>query len=198
MQDFARLAIQSALAGNWEKAIEFNQQILASDPKNAPALTRLAFAYLQNGNCEQAVVYYKQVLQLEPNYPVAEKNLARAQKLLHGAKIEPKTTRSQANAKPDVFVNEPGKTRQVNLVNTAVQSVLNRLCVGQEVNLIVKKKALEIRTTDEEEYVGALPDDIGFELRHLCNSGSRYVVYIKNIELAGVSVFIREIDHHLP
>ena len=50
----AQQAIQKALSGNWDEALELNKEILDSDPNNTDALNRTARAYAELGKIELA------------------------------------------------------------------------------------------------------------------------------------------------
>jgi tetratricopeptide (TPR) repeat protein len=190
MGNLVKQSIQSALEGNWEKAIKINKEIIAIEEENIQAINRLAFAHLQQGNYKEAISFYKRVLKLDPCNPKAEKNLARANKFLNYKTQN--NTKSKPTSKPSAFIKEPGTTKQVPLVNTATESILYQLCVGQTVLLIFKRRAVEIRTKNNE-YVGALPDDISFHLRNLTRKGNKYEAYIKVIETPYVQIFIKEV-----
>ena len=188
MDSLIKNAIQSALGGRWEDAIYFNKKILDYDKKNIQALNRLAFSYLQQSKSNSAIEIYKKILKIDPANPLVEKNLSKAKNTVNGesnSKISPST-------RPDVFIQEPGKTQQVPLVNTATKSILNKLIAGQRVEIHPTKRCIEIRT-EERIYIGALPDDISFRIRNLIESGSKYSVYVRQINLSKVYVFIREV-----
>lgn len=190
MEELKKAAIKAATDGDWEKAIELNEQIVSLHSENVQALNRLAFAQLQIGNIKQAVKTCSIALKLDPNHPVAERNLKIARQLASAKKIE-KQTVNQPQPKPDVFVKDPGKTRQVILINSATQSVLDTLHASQEVQLQPTKKTVEVRSL-EGCYIGALPDDISFHLKNLIRLGNHYSVHIKNVDANCVYVFIRE------
>lgn len=197
MEELHKAAIEAATHGDWEEAIKLNKQIISLQGSNVQALNRLAFAHLQIGNNRQAEENCRTVLRLEPNHPVAERNLKIASKLRADKKTDKKLghrrgEKPTSQPKPDVFVKDPGKTRQVILINPATQSILDGLYASQEVQLQPTKKTVEIRTL-EGSYIGALPDDISFHLKNLMKLGNHYTTHIKNIDLKRVYVFIREI-----
>ena len=47
-------AIQTALSGNWEKAIDINKSLIKEDPSDIDALNRLAFAFTILGKTKDA------------------------------------------------------------------------------------------------------------------------------------------------
>lgn len=69
--ELIKLAIKSAYSQDWEKAVEFNSQILEQDDKNLDALLRLSFAYLQLQDYNKARRYYKEVLDIDPINSIA-------------------------------------------------------------------------------------------------------------------------------
>lgn len=191
MEDLQKAAIRAAVGGSWKKAIEFNKKIISHQAENIQALNRLAFAQLQTRNFRQAKKTCQIVLKIDPNNPVAERNLQIAQQLDSTKINNRQIIKDQPPPKPDVFVKDSGKTREVILVNLTTQSILNTLYSSQEVKLTPTKKTIEVRTLDGY-YIGALPDDISFHLKNLIKLGNGYSTHIKNIEPKRVCVFLRE------
>ena len=70
-------AIQTALVGDWAKAIDINQLILQEEPEDIDTLNRLAFAFLSTGNPKDAKNLYEKVLSLDMQNPIAIRNLKR-------------------------------------------------------------------------------------------------------------------------
>jgi tetratricopeptide (TPR) repeat protein len=191
MDSLVKDAIQSALDSRWEDAIRLNKKIIGYEPKNIQALNRLAFSHLQKSEPKHAVNIYKKILQIDPNNPLVERNLSKAKSASDNGSIS--TDNGSSNStKPDVFINEPGKTRQVLLINTAIRSTLNSLHAGQQVEIYPRKRSVEVRTIDKI-YIGALPDDISFEIKSGINNNNRFAIYIKKIEIPRIYVFIREV-----
>jgi len=182
-------AINAAIAGDWEKAIVLNKQILKLDSHNIGAYLRLGFAYLQAKNLEMANNYYKKAVKLEPNNNIALANLERIKILL--SKKSRKKTINEAHLDPNTFLEIPSKTKTVALVNLGQKNIIAQLCVGQKVNLKTKKRRVEIRT-DNDEYIGCLPDDLSRRLILFLKDKSIYSVFIKEASLNKVVVFIRE------
>ncbi|HSW87994.1 MAG TPA: hypothetical protein VLG12_02415 [Candidatus Saccharimonadales bacterium] len=177
-------AIQATLEGNWELAITINEDLLKGNPGDIETLNRLAFAYTIVGKITHAKDAYKKVLEIDIFNPIAIKNLKRLG-----------TGTSTANGTPQLVVNmfleESGKTKIINLINTAPPKVIQSLQVGQKVVLCIKR--LKIFVLDEnKQYIGMLPDNISTRLIKFLNGGNQYEVYIKSIETHSVSIFIRE------
>ncbi len=187
IQNLEQIAINSAITSDWELAIKSNEKILNRDKKNVDAHLRLGFAYLQKGKIKKAKDSYRKAQKLQPgNYLIAE-NLERI-KILESKKI---SRLSPTNLNPYAFIEIPGKTKTVTLVNNGQKIVLAGLSIGQEVWLLPKKRRVEIRTKNKE-YIGCLPDDISKRLNIFMKAGSQFSCFIKETSLKSVSVFLKE------
>ncbi|KXK08851.1 MAG: hypothetical protein UZ21_OP11001000407 [Microgenomates bacterium OLB22] len=108
-----------------------------------------------------------------------------------------KDTKSTNNGTPkntitaDQFINVAGKTKITHLVHIGQADVLVNLEVGEEVYLQIKKRRVEVRTVNNE-YIGALPDDISKRLIFFLEMKSTYSCYIKAATKNSVDVFIKE------
>ena len=186
-QTLVETAIKKALQQDWKEAIHINTALIASDPNNIDALNRLAYAYLRLGESAKAKKHYQKVLKLDPYNQIASKNLKKPS-------TPPRKNTPQANGQvsPLMFLEEPGKTKIVALVNLAPQRALSTLSTGQEVFLKAKKHCVEIR--DEENlYLGALPDDLSFKLIKFVSGGNQYTAVIKSIGKNQLIILLREI-----
>src|SRR5256885_4200475 len=129
MSSLKNQAIQTALLGDWSNAIALNQDILQEDPNDIDTLNRLAFAYLSMGNTKDAKAIYERVLALDMKNPIAIRNLKR---LNDG---ETKRTVTLNN----LFIEEPGKTKVIELLNVADKKVITRLRSGEMISLRIKR-----------------------------------------------------------
>ncbi|MEK7097104.1 MAG: tetratricopeptide repeat protein [Patescibacteria group bacterium] len=190
MKDISSLenqAINNAMNGQWNDAIKFNEAIVKIDKKNIEAYLRLGFAYLQINKIKKARQFYSQALKIQPNNNFVKKNLERI-KILDSKKLISSNT---TPLDPLLFVDIPGKTKTISLVNCGPKSVLAKLTVGQKVFLTSKKRRVEIRTEDKE-YVGCLPDDLSKRLAIFIKNGGIFSVYIKETSLKNITVLIKE------
>lgn len=190
MKDFSNIeeqAINCAMNGQWTEAVRLNESIIKIDKKNIEAYLRLGFANLQINKIKKAKEYYLQALKIQPNNGFVKKNLDRI-KILESKKLISSNT---TPLDPLLFVDIPGKTKTVSLVNCGPKSVLAKLTVGQKVFLIVKKRRVEIRT-EEKEYAGCLPDDLSKRLAIFIKNGGVFSVYIKETSLKMINVLIKE------
>lgn len=185
-------AIQTALAGDWEKAISINKLLIKEDPTDIDALNRLAFAFSILGRTKDARNTYQKVLKIDSLNPLALRNLKRIG--------ESKTIRNnnRKNSTPpsmhvnNMFIEEQGKTKIVELVNVAQPSVINTLRSGQVLNLSVKRLKIFV-LFNGKQYIGVLPDNIGKRLIKFIKAGNLYDAYVKSAFDHHIIIFIKEI-----
>ncbi|MCX7956221.1 MAG: tetratricopeptide repeat protein [Patescibacteria group bacterium] len=187
LQELEQQAINAAINNQWDDAIKLNEKIIKKDKKNLDAYLRLGFAFMQKGNLKKAKQSYNKAKKIQPENYIIEKNLEKI-KVLEAKKNKPYST---STLSPYAFLDIPGKTKSVNLVNCGQKNVLAGLSIGQEVFLNLKKRKIEVRTKNKE-YIGYLPDDISKRLTILIKAGSFFKCYIKEAELKEVVIFIKE------
>jgi tetratricopeptide (TPR) repeat protein len=185
--DLAQKAISAALLGNWTEATKLNLKIISQNPKDIDALSRLARCYAEQGQAKKAVSTCQKVLKIDPFNTIALKSVKKWKALRAGEKHNGPTALS-----PELFLEEPGKTKLVPLVHVGDQKTLAKLDSGDEVKLNPKSHRIPVLTA-EGKYVGRLPDDLSARLRKLIEAGGIYKVLIKSIDAKAVTVFIREI-----
>ncbi len=184
-------AIQLALHGDWEKAIELNQEILLQDPNDFETLNRIAFAYTALRKNKEAVKTYEKVLTLDNQNPIALKNLKRIQatKKTNGVKNHIPNFAALADT---MFIEENGKTKIIDLINVAQLQIIAHLMTGEMVHLRIKRSkifVLDVNTT----FIGMLPEDIGKRLIKFMEGGNKYEACIKAISKKGIMIFIKEV-----
>ncbi len=182
-------AVDAAVRGEWDKAIELNLQIAEQDQTSVSTYLRLGFAAIQSKKIADAKKYYKKVLQLQPTNTIAKDQLEKVS-ILEEKKSSLNSTPQRA-LNPNLFLEFPGKTKNVKLVNLGQKEELAELSIGQEVDLKLKKRRIEVRSKDNE-YIGCLPDDVSKRLMFFLQENSTYRTYIKETSLNDVSVFVKE------
>ncbi len=188
-----RLAIDAALRCDFEKALQLNKQILKLEPENVDCLNRLAKAFFELGKYLQAKKTYEEVLRLDPYNTIAQKNLKKVSSFKkNGRVLAVNGIGYHVMINPELFLEEPGTTRLVNLTRCAEPQKLITLSPGQVVNLVTKNKGIYI-TDSNNQYLGVLPDDTGFHLKKLISGGNKYMCIIKAIRPNGLTIIIREI-----
>ena len=174
-------AIQAAKKQNWSKAIELNSQLLEENPKDISALNRLGVAYIQDKQKTKAKQTFKSVLKLEKSNSIAKKHLD---------KIKNNQAVQAPNFHQNQFIEEPGKTKTIQLRRLANKDTLAKLTVGQECNIKTKNRYLSVEV--DSKYIGSLPDDVSFRLIKLMKSGNEYSCWLRSISDQACYVFIRE------
>jgi hypothetical protein len=179
-------AIQTALEGNWQEAITINKSLIHENPDDVDALNRLALAYTITGKQKKAKSTYQKVLILDPLNPIALRNLKKLKD--KGLNLSGAKTNNSIN---NEFLEEPGKTKVVELVNIAQPTIVEALRTGQFLELSIKR--LKIFALEEEQYIGVLPDDIAKRLIKFMKNGCKYEAYVKSANQHKVTIFIKEI-----
>lgn len=191
MTSLKDIAIQKALENQWDEAIVTNLEILNQNSHDLDTLNRLAYAYLKSSNLDLAKETYNKVISIDKTNPIALKNLK---------KLDTMATHSNNSSgqnhvnhlMENVFIQEAGKTKTVELSNLADKKTLISLQHGDEVLLTIKRSKIFVLTT-EKTYIGMLPDNVGIRLLSFMKGGNEYVGCIKSIEDKSVTVFIKEV-----
>lgn len=185
MEQQKQQAIQTALLGEWEKAISLNVELLENNPNDIETLNRLAFAYTVIGKTKEAKQTYQKVLDIDALNPIALRNIK---------KLGSSAAKANANSihlNTDMFLEESGKTKMVTLLNTAQPQILKSLYIGQPLTIAVKRSKV-FSYDSENRFIGMLPDNVGTRLIDFIKGGNLYEAYIKSVEGSTIMVFLRE------
>lgn len=177
-------AIQTALQGNWNEAILLNKNLVKQNPNDIDALNRLALAYMIIGKSKEAKTAYQKVVNMDPLNSIALRNL----KKLKDKNLNLSSSVYQIN---NNFLEEPGKTKVIELINIAQPKIVESLRSGQSLLLIIKR--LKIFVQEDKQYIGVLPDDIAKRLIKFIKSGCQYEAFLKSANTHKVTVFIKEV-----
>jgi tetratricopeptide (TPR) repeat protein len=177
-------AIQAAKTQDWPSAINYNQQLIEENSENIQAYIRLGVAQVQLGQIEEAKVAFNQALQFDKSNQLAKKHL---QKLQNNQTITLSTLPAD-----EQFIEEPGKTKTVDLHRIAGKDQLEGLSIGQVCELKSKNRFIAIEVA--HTYIGSLPEDLSARLTKLMKGGNEYVCYLRSISPSSCScsVFIKE------
>ena len=190
MSTILKTAISAALSQEWQKAISANQSLLKENKEDVSSMNRLAYAYVRIGKPDEAKKLYKKILQLDKYNNIAINNLEKLNSL-------PKSIKSAQNKKsvsivsPSLFIEEPGKTKTIALINIAPVVILSGLNPGELIFLHAKKHSIDVRS-ENNVYLGALPDDSAFRLLKFIKAGYEYKVYVKGTTKSSITIFILE------
>lgn len=179
-------AIQTALKGDWEEAIILNKTLVDEDPRDIDALNRLALAYSIVGKVKDARSTYQKVIELDSLNAIALRNL----KKLKEANGQSTNGNGLTKLINNRFLEEPGRTKVVDLVNIAQPKITENLRTGQSLDLSIKR--LKIFASDGKQYIGVLPDDIARRLIKFMKAGCLYDAYVKSSSTHKVALFIKE------
>jgi tetratricopeptide (TPR) repeat protein len=183
----ARRAIKAALNENWEEAVFWNEKILQNNPEDIDAIVRCARAHFELGSSETAKDLLQIALKLDSLHPVAIK-LNNHFVTLSGSL----TKRDVATlSKHQIFLEEPGRTKVVSLVNLADRITISKVRCGDPTNLLPRGHKISV-TTVTNEYVGRLPDDLSARLVQLITKGNKYHSYIRTVNTTEIKVFLKE------
>ena len=179
-------AIESAVQGAWQTAIDLNKKILKRSTKNIGALNRLARAFLQVGNLTATKKTYQRVLKIDQHNPIALKNLKRLTgKNNHVglSKIKPVTK--------EAFLEEPRKTKVIQLVRLTSAQQLADVDNGDEVFLVPKKRFVGV-VSQSKVHLGCLPEDISRRLLAFMNGGNQYAAFVKIVGRSSIEILVKE------
>src|SRR3989338_2080504 len=186
-------AISAALAFNWQKALEINNLILAECPEDVDCLNRIGKAHLELGDSKKALQFFHRVLRVNKYDQIALKNLTRcSQKASSGKQSKANNHQSPSLLPPIVsFLEEPGKTKVVALVNITSGKTLLSLNNADPIVLSARRHTI-IASHPDGTYLGALPDDLGHRLLILIKGGNKYDGCIKSVRKNHLTIFIKE------
>lgn len=189
LSNLSEQAIDAALDSRWEEALKINKKILKVDPQNVDALNRKARTYMELGRINLAKKYYSEVLNFDPYNPIALKNLKIIKSFKPNGAIF--VQNNQGKLSPSLFLQEPGKTKMVNLLKVAEPQKLSQAYCGMEVEMAIKNRKITI-IDKNANYLGVMPDDISHHLQRLIKGGNKYDCFIKSIRVNGLSILIKE------
>lgn len=190
------LAVKAALENNWQEAVKINISLIEDDAQDIDAYNRLAFSYLKLGKFKKAKDTYAQALFIDKTNPIALRNLKKLETVSKQKKTvgqaQPNVNSNSNMTMHNLFIEEAGKTKTVELKNVTDKKSLSLLQPGDNVYLIVKRSKIFIQTQDKA-YIGMFPDNIGMRLTAFIKGGNEYQACIKAMDEKSVTVFVKEV-----
>ncbi len=191
-------SIDAALSFNWDKALTLNLELSKKYSNDPEILNRLARSYLELGKVSKAKENYNKVLKIDPYNSIADKNI---KKLANIKKKDIKNGQSETNESIDldIFLEEQGKTKVVNLVDIAMPNVLASLRIGDKVKLDPQRNDVVVHTS-ENKRLGKIELDWSVKIAKAIRAGSKFVAFIKSVHLGSRStepvlvVFVKETE----
>lgn len=184
-------AIKYALDNKWEEAYRENLKLLEENPDDLETINRIGYSLIRLGKFRKAREYYQKVISIDKTNPIATKNLKRLETMSKRNFKKPDGQAQISNIQ-DVYIEEAGKTKTVELKNVADKKTLLLLETGEGVILLVKRSKVFVQMPNKT-FIGMLPDNIGMRMITFINGGNEYSACIKAVEENSVTVFIREI-----
>jgi tetratricopeptide (TPR) repeat protein len=182
--DLTQEAIKAAVSKSWNEAISLNEKILETYPEDISTLNRLGIAYSMIGKSKKAEERFKKVLEIDIQNPIAKNNLSRLKANKTTGLLNPFTQTVS-------FIEEPGKSKVVPLVNQAEPKIFSSLNIGEPVELGHCKH--KVKVSDQKDiFVGYLPDNISHRLLQLIRAGYKYKTVMKSVNPKTPQVFIQE------
>ena len=189
IDDLAQKSIQAALSGDWDEAIKLNSKILLDDPTNVDALNRTAKAYAEQGDIKKAKTTSAKVLKIDPTNSIAKRCVDKWKELT--GKNGNHSPSSKLN--PISFIEEPGKTKIIDLINLGSTPNIASLDCGDIVKIIAHPHRVSVVTIDDK-YIGRFPDNIAFRYANLIRAGSSFEALVKSSDGKQVQILVREIN----
>lgn len=190
-------SIDLAITQEWEKALELNLTLAKKYPKDIDTLNRLARTYMELGKISSAKESYQKVLKIDQYNPIASKNIKKLSTLNNK---DLKTDKVFENVDPDIFLEESGKTKVINLDNVATKEVLAKLRIGDKVILKTQNIDVIVFSSDEKN-IGKIDKNWSSILSESIKAGSKFESFIKSVEVKEktnghtISIFVKEVEH---
>jgi len=192
-KELSRDAINMAMNGEWQQAVEANRAILEKGPGQVDVMNRLGKALMELGRYRESKEILNELVSLAPNNNIAKKNLARLEHLgkePRGAKQERK---SRANS--TVFIEEGGKAGITVLQKPASGQTVARVMPGDAVELKFHQNRISAYTQNDE-LLGQIGPKLAMRLNRLTAAGNKYEAAIVGASQQGISVILRETYRH--
>ncbi|MFN8517709.1 MAG: hypothetical protein U0841_35075 [Chloroflexia bacterium] len=188
-------AQQLAMNGEWEAAIELNQEVLAATPNDVQALNRLGKAFSELGRYSESYASYHQSITIDPANQIARRNLQRLEPLKNLEADGSVTERRHTQARQTMFIEEIGKTRVTEVLGLADNTTLARMASGDQVELRIEGKQVIVYSEDGLR-LGNLEPRLAQRLIGLIDGGNRYSAAVTVVEPGLLRVIIRETYQH--
>jgi tetratricopeptide (TPR) repeat protein len=186
-------ARQAAQIGNWEDAVNLNQQIIDRFQTDAEAFNRLGRAFVALGNVDEARDAYAKALKADPANLIARRNLQRLE-ILRGQANNGGEAAQRPGAMPrtSVFLEEVGKTWVDELVNPGDLQELADIYSGEQLTLSAEDEHLVVRR-ESGVRLGDVEPKTAHRVIDLIGGGNRYEIYALGLSNQTLRYILREI-----
>ena len=189
-------AQQLAASGEWQAALDLNNEFLNENENDVAALNRIGKALSELGRYGEAHASYGKSLELDPANQIARRNLQRLEPLKDQEGGDAQAAeRRRTQARRSMFIEEIGKTRVVELVELADNTVLAKMTSGDQVDLRVEGRKIVLYSEDGLR-LGRLDARLAQRLLPLIEGGNRYSAAVTAVEAGMLRVIVRETYQH--
>lgn len=193
LRRLTQAAKQAAFQGEWQRAVELNRRIIELAPRDVTAWNRLGHAYAELGRVADAQAAYQRALEIEPTNAIAQRNVTRLEWLAgqttHGVIPMPA---GRPAPRPDVFMEEMGRTYVTDLLRPAASVILARLFPGQEVFLQYAESAVFVVDADGTR-LGQLEGRLARRLIRFSREGNQYRAFVLQLTGDTLRIILREV-----
>ena len=199
LESKAQEAIEAALSQHWQKALDLNIELAKEYPEDVDTLNRLARAYFELGEISKAKENYNKVLKIDAYNSIAEKNLKNLDSIKKKTiKNKPSEDELQRDVDPDIFLEEAGKTKVINLEDLAMPAVLASLKTGDRLNLDPQRNNVIVHS-GEGKRLGKIESTWSTNIAKAIRAGSKFVALVKSVQIKSgssqvLSIFVKEIE----
>ena len=191
-RQLAELAINLAMANDWQQALEVNRRLVEEFEPDVEAWNRLGKAYSQLGRIADARVAYEAALKIDPTNTIALRNRTR----LAAIKDESVPTSGAADgrsADPAFFIEETGKTVATSIFSDATKKTLALVAAGDMLSMSRDGDAVAV-TTRGGDRLGVLDGKLSARLIELEAGGNEYAIAAVAVNAAKreLRVLVRE------
>ncbi|MFN3336825.1 MAG: tetratricopeptide repeat protein, partial [Thermomicrobium sp.] len=193
LRRLTQAAKQAAFQGEWQRAVELNRRIIELAPRDVTAWNRLGHAYAELGRVADARAAYQRALEIEPTNTIAQRNVTRLEWLAGQTTdgVIPMPVGRPA-PRPDVFMEEMGRTYVTDLLRPAASVVLARLFPGQEVFLQYAESAVFVIDADGTR-LGQLEGRLARRLIRFAREGNQYRAFVLQLTGDTLRIILREV-----
>ena len=191
-QERTKAAIALAMQSRWSEAVAVNRSLIDDFPGDLESYNRMGRALTELGRIDEAREAFGRVLEVSPHNTIARKNLDRLDQLGDNLPRNQPTHRRATRA----FIGESGKTLVTSLVNVAPPKTLARLTPGDDVNLELSARRLNVTDEASGEEIGQVESKTASRIKRLMSGGNRYAATIKSVDDREVTIIIREVYKH--
>lgn len=190
-QERTKAAIALAMQSRWPEAVAVNRSLVDDFPGDLESYNRMGRALTELGRIDEAREAFRRVLEVSPRNTIARKNLDRLEQLGDNLPRHQASHRKATRA----FIGESGKTLVTSLVNVASPKTLARLTPGDDVNLELVGRRLNVTDEASSEEIGQVESKTASRIKRLMSGGNRYAATVKSVD-DRVVIIIREVYKH--